>query len=366
MMRKLKKNLVFVLAMVMVLSLTACGNDSSSKPTTAVDTEASVSDDVVKIRVATLAQQLSIPMYYIHEMGWDVENGFELEILTFSQGSGINEALGSGLVDVCTIGGAAVTSLSVYDAVYLFSHENSGAGQETMIRSDSDIAQVKGYLEGYPDVYGSPDTIKDKTILVQMGTSSQQLVDVYLQLFGLSEDDVTLVNMDNAPGYQAFVSGQGDFCKTAYPTTDEFDRELYTTAFSMDTLNVPYYDNIVLSRECYEDESMHDAIVALCVQLIRAADTFKDDEVLLDTMMAWYELNGQTVDRETITHQVIERPFFTYEELCEGNYSHSLTSLADFYESIGSIDSDALAKVYSNIDDTIMAEVLEVFAAAYR
>ena len=34
----------------------------------------------VTIRVATLAQQLSLPMYYISEQGWDVENGFKLEI----------------------------------------------------------------------------------------------------------------------------------------------------------------------------------------------------------------------------------------------------------------------------------------------
>ena len=104
--------------------------------------ENAASEELVTIRVSTLAQQLSIPMHYISKMGWDVENGFKLEITTFAQGSGINEALGSGLVDVFTIGAAGVSSCSVYDAVYLFSHCDSGAGQQFMIRADSDIAAV--------------------------------------------------------------------------------------------------------------------------------------------------------------------------------------------------------------------------------
>ena len=156
-MKKKKLIAVFLSLALMASVVTGCGNSQggagdSQTPAEEKNVEANTgeagdteaedvsSEELVTIRVSTLAQQLSIPMHYISKMGWDVENGFKLEITTFAQGSGINEALGSGLVDVFTIGAAGVSSCSVYDAVYLFSHCDSGAGQQFMIRADSDMA----------------------------------------------------------------------------------------------------------------------------------------------------------------------------------------------------------------------------------
>lgn len=327
--------------------------------------ENAASEELVTIRVSTLAQQLSIPMHYISKMGWDVENGFKLEITTFAQGSGINEALGSGLVDVFTIGAAGVSSCSVYDAVYLFSHCDSGAGQQFMIRADSDIAAEKGFNPDYPEVYGTPDSVKDKSFLLPMGTASQILADMYLEALGLSEDDVTLINMDNTPAYQAFVSGQSDFASTCYPVADNYDSEQYLAAFSMTNLNCPYYDNILCSREFYEDESKRDALVALCEQLIRVADAFKDDKVLMDTMVEWYDINGQACNPDEIEHQVLERPFFTYDDLTTIDSTASFKMIADFYAVVGNISDEDLEKVYKNMDDTIIKEALEAYAADY-
>ena len=81
--------------------------DASSNSDAAANTDdstetAAPSGETVTIRVSGLNQQLSLPLWYIHEQGWDVENGFNLELTVFAQGSGINEALGSGLVDVFT------------------------------------------------------------------------------------------------------------------------------------------------------------------------------------------------------------------------------------------------------------------------
>lgn len=328
--------------------------------------QAGSSEELVTLRVSTLAQQLSIPMYYIQKMGWDVENGFKLDISTFMQGSGINEALGSGLVDVFTIGAAGISSCSVYDAVYLFSHTDSGAGQQFMIRADSDMAAVKGFNPEYPNIYGTPESVKDKSFLLPMGTAAQILVDMYLDVLGLTEDDVTLVNMDDTAAYQAFVSGQSDFAKTSYPTADSYDPSQYLVACSMNNLDCPYYDNILCSREAFEDESKREALVALCVQLIRAADAFQDDKVLMDTMMEWYEINGQTADADTIGHQVLERPFFTYDDLASIDYTSSFKLLAEFYATVGNISDQDLEKVYANMDNTIIKEALEIYAANYK
>ena len=254
---------------------------------------------------------------------------------------------------------------SVYDAVYLFSHEDSAAGQNCYVRKDSAIAKETGYLEDYPDVLGSPETIKGSTILLPMGTGNQAEVDTYLELFGLTEEDVSLVNMDTAPAYQAFVSGEGDMCMTAYPTADEFDPEQYTLAFSMNSLDFPYYDNIIVSREFFDNEANHDALVNLSVQLLRAAEAFQDDELLMDVMLEWYELNGQNVDEASIEHQTLERPFFTYEDFNSIDTTASFRNMAEFYTSIGNITDEDLEKVFANMDDTIIKEALQKYETTY-
>lgn len=365
---KRKRAILVALVTAMVTVLAGCGGGNGETQDTSQSTESGgggESGDLVTIRVATLAQQLSLPMYYISEQGWDEENGFKLEITTFSQGTGINEALGSGLVDVCTIGAAGINSCSVYDAVYLFSHEDSAAGQNCYVRKDSAIAKETGYLEDYPDVLGSPETIKGSTILLPMGTGNQAEVDTYLELFGLTEEDVSLVNMDTAPAYQAFVSGEGDMCMTAYPTADEFDPEQYTLAFSMNSLDFPYYDNIIVSREFFDNEANHDALVNLSVQLLRAAEAFQDDELLMDVMLEWYELNGQNADEASIEHQTLERPFFTYEDFNSIDTTASFRNMAEFYASIGNITDEDLEKVFANMDDTIIKEALQKYETTY-
>jgi sulfonate transport system substrate-binding protein len=370
----MKKVIALSLAAVLMagLFLTGCSQattaadtaTATAAPATEAATEApaAATAEPVTIRVATLAQQLSLPMYYISQQGWDVENGFKLEITTFSQGTGINEALGSGLVDICTIGAAGVSSCSVYDAEYIYSHEDSAAGQNLYIRADSDVAQTKGYVANFPELLGTPETIKGKTILLPMGTGSQIHVDTYLSLFGLTEDDVTLVNMDTAAGYQAFVSGQGDFVNSAYPTSDEYGTD-YVLASSMNNSGVPYYDNIIASRAFYTDNK--DAIVKLIVQLIRCAEAFKDQDLLWTTMQAWYELNGQQANPNA-QHQVLERPFFTYDDLTNVDTTAAFKAITEFYASIGNITSDDMTHVFNNMDTELLGQALEAYAAQYK
>ena len=72
-----------------------------------------------------------------------------------------------------------------------------------------------------------------------------------------------------------------------------------------------------------------------------------------------------TVDAASIKHQVLERPYFTYEQLRSTDSSASFKLIADFYEQVGNISSEDLAKVKNNMDTTILAEALDAYAAAY-
>lgn len=373
-MKQFRKMISILLMSVIISSMfVGCGSQkSSSTSDTAEDTtqtqdekKGSETNDLKKVRVAVIPQQLGLPFYYISEKGWDVENGFKLELSTFQSGAPINEALGADLWDLATIGAAGVLSLSVYDAVQLMAHEDSSAGIEFMVRADSDIAKVKGYNPEYPEIYGSPETVKGKTFLFPIGSGHHLLLGEYLKALGLNETDIKLVNMDHAEGYQAFVSGQGDFSATAYPTTDIYRKEGYVSAMGLTTVKSPYFDNVIANRKFYDNPENHDVMVEVIKQVLRAADEFKDEEILLDAMLQWYKVNGQEMNKEDIRNQVLERPFLTATDYKGSDTTASLKRQAEFFLSINKITEEDLEKVFNNIKTEILTEALEEYEAEY-
>ena len=354
---------LFLVGCLLALSMAGCGNANTAVSSqAAANSASSPTSETQIIRVAVMPQQLSLPLYYISQKGWDVENGFKLELTTFQSGAPMNEALGANLWDVATIGAAGVLSCSVYDAVHIMSHEDSSAGLDFMVRADSKTAKVKGFLPEYPDMYGSPETIKGSTIILPIGSGHQLLLDTYLKAMGLTESDIKMVNMDHPSGYQAFISGQGDFSATAYPTTDDYTKKGYVSAVSMTSAKCPYYDNLVVNRKFYDNPANEKVLVALLTQMLRCADEFKDSDKLLDAMIGWYKTNGQEVTPENVRDQVLKRPFFTVDDFRNSDTTASFKRMAEFFASTKQITQDDLTKVFNNI----RPELLQKAIAAYK
>lgn len=342
----MKKTLSFLLALCLSLALVPA---------------ALAQEEPAVIRAAVMPQQLSLPLYYISQQGWDVENGFKLELTVFQSGAPMNEALGANLWDVGTIGPAGVTSCSVFDAVHIVSHSDSSGGLDFMIRADSDIASVKGYNPDYPDVYGSPETVKGKTFMFPIGSGHHLLLGTYLSILGLEESDINMVNMNHAEGYQAFVSGQGDFSATAYPTTDTYLNEGYVSAINMTTAKCPYYDSIVVNRQYYDDPANQETLVKLLVQVLRCADAFKDEDVFLNAMLDWYKVNGQEVTLDQIRNQTLSRPFLTVADFKASDTTAPFRRFAEFFRSRDTITQEDLERVFDNIKPELLNKAIELY-----
>lgn len=337
------------------------GGGDESQSQTEAEAQQGEKEPVV-IRAAVMPQQLSLPLYYISKQGWDVENGFKLELTTFQSGAPMNEALGADLWDVATIGAAGVLSCSVYDAVHIISHEDSSAGLDFMVRADSDIAQAKGSMPDYPEIFGSPETVKGKTFMFPIGSGHHLLLGEYLNAMGLTEADINMVNMNHAEGYQAFVSGQGDFSATAYPTTDDYIKEGYVSAVNMISAKCPYYDNMLVNRKYYDDAEKQEALVALLTQMLRCADEFQDDETLLNAMVEWYQVNGQEVDPDSVRNQVLERPFLTVSDFTSADTTASFKRMTEFFASIEKISEEDMEKVFGNIKPDLLNKAIELYS----
>ena len=79
------------------------------------------------------------------------------------------------------------------------------------VRPDNPALKVKGWNPEYPNLLGSPETVKGKTFLYTQSSSQHFGSSEYLKALGLTEKDVVMQNMDPAQVLAAFDAGIGDF-----------------------------------------------------------------------------------------------------------------------------------------------------------
>lgn len=327
----------------------------------ASDSEAGAdSGELEVIRVASLSRELAVPFYYMHEMGYDVENGFEIELSAYDSGALVNEAQAAGLWDVTAIGAAGVQSMVKYDCVHLYPHQDSAAGIEMLVRPDSDILSVKGYNPDYPDLYGSPETLKGKTILVAIGSGNHMLTSLWLNALGLKDEDVNLVHMEYAQGWQAFKNGEGDIYSSAFPWSITAADEGYVVAADFGSLGAQYTNNIFATREYYS--SHPDTLVKMIQQLARSCSELRDADLVTEYALEWYHLNGNMISEEEARQQMTSQPFWGLETVgAEGfDSTASIKLQVEFMQAIGSITDEEAENVLNNSFKTdILQEALE-------
>ena len=79
-----------------------------------------------------------------------------------------------------------------------------------LVRPDSPIAKVKGWNKDFPDVLGSPETVRGKTFLCTTMSSPHMALSSWLKVLGLTDKDVVIKNMDQPQALGAFENGTGD------------------------------------------------------------------------------------------------------------------------------------------------------------
>lgn len=170
------------------------------------------------IRVGTMPYYLGVPIEVIQDKGLDEKYGFSMEVVDFPSGGSMSEALGAGEWDIGPIGAGGMTAVSNYNAMLIADVEYEMDGAWIIARPDSDIVAAGSNLSDYPEVIGSTDTVKGKTVLGTVGNISHYMAIDYVSKFGLSIEDVEFLNMETSNVYTAFVSGQGDLACIGSPS----------------------------------------------------------------------------------------------------------------------------------------------------
>ncbi|WP_343250970.1 ABC transporter substrate-binding protein [Diplocloster hominis] len=357
-----------VLAMILCISIigTFVGGCSPSDNTNA-DSSTNVEQsgeqsetELQKVRIGVMPFMVSMPVDYIIEKGWDKEAGLDIELVKFATGAPMNEALGAGEWDMAAIGMAMIFSMANYEGKLVAETTDATGGLNAYIRSDSEIAKVKGYNPTYPDLYGDPDSLRGATFLLPTGTSAQLNAIKWVEKLGLKETDINIVNMEYGQAYQAFLTGQGDVLCAAPPYNFQCEEQGWLVGASMKDLGVQVYDGVIAADQFYEEHP--DLVQKFVTLMYRAGKDFKDEDTAVRELMKFYKNNGKESAESDVRNEVRLRPYFTADELLNNpNYKFGAGSveIAEFYTGTGQLENEKVSIVESCLIDKFLKQANE-------
>lgn len=373
----MKKSITLILSLVLMSSVllgcvpkpaaTQTTASAAAQATTAAgsqDGTQTVSEETVgapkeltPLRVAVQPYYVSMQMAYIKDKGLDKEYGLDIQPIVFSNGATQNEALGANLWDAALIGGAFVFGVANYDAKVIGSHIDGTGGNEIYVRPDSPIAKVVGYNPTYPDVLGDPETVKGAKIIIATGTTSQLCAVKWIESIGVKEEDVEMVNMDYASGYQAFMSGEADAVVLVSPYCYNAPDQGWVKAADLLNLGVPNYEEIVASNEAYETKK--EALQTFLKLIYITNDALEADfDLKVEYTMKWYADNANAVTEDQAMQECKLKPLITSEKakvlemgIYEKNY-------ADFMVMIDKLDASQADLVLKNVRPELLKAAL--------
>lgn len=347
----MKRFFCILLVMITMVSVLFAGGASDESEDTGF----------TKIKVGVLPAMTALPIVDIVNNGLDKSNGIEIELISFTTGAPMNEAMAAGEIDASCIGAAGVFALANFNAKMISEICDDTVAIELMARLDSEIASIKGANENYPDVYGSAEALRGATILCPAGTLSQYEVVKYLDVFGLTLDDIKYIPMEYGQAYQAFVAGEGDIVATRSPQTfTAVDDQKWISVASLKNLNSSATAQIVVSDKAYTTK--FDALAILVKLVHEQNDVLNNDiERSAQIMSDWFIKNGQKIDVAVSKKQLEAKPFYGVQDVRIRMFGSDFeNTLVSFMISNQQLEASAKDTVIENIKgDVIQAAGLK-------
>lgn len=314
----MKKLIATLLAAVLFTSaLAGCGGGGGGKETTdpANTGELVAGNEPITLRIGTMPFGHSVPVYYAIKNGMFEEANITVETLFFAGGPAMNEAAAAGEWDLGTTGGMpAVTGALAYDYKIIAYANDDMAPNAIYARPDSDIvAAGQGHVEAAPEMYGTADTWKGKTVLVNTGSSLQYGLDACLELIGLKESDLTVVQMDCASALAAFQAGEGDLCCLWDPQRYTAENEGYVKIASLDMTDEILPTCVVASSDMVKNHP--DYVLRFLKVYLQAQEILANDlDLYAKTFDEWQDECGTPISEENAYESCAMRVHPTNEQ----------------------------------------------------
>ena len=337
----LKKWIALAMAAVFVLSLSGA---------------AVAAGKLVKVPTAWMDEHETFLMWYAKEKGWDKDAGLDVEIKYFNSGADILNALPSGEWVFAGMGAVpAMLGNLRYDTIIIGNGNDESMTNGVVVRKDSPIAKVKGWNKDYPDVMGSPETVKGKTFLVTTVSSAHYALSSWLNVLGLKDSDVVIKNMDQAQAVGAFENNIGDGIAIWAPHTF-IVQEKGGVVFAGDIVHCKKSNPIVLIADTKYAEAHPDVAAKFLSAYMRAVDLMKNtppkqfveeyQKFYLEFVGKEYNYTQALLDLETHPLSNIDEQLAIFDD-SKGPSQAQLhqSDIAAFFSGVGRITADEAAKV---------------------
>ena len=307
----MKKKLTVISLMLVVLLagllLGGCGD--KPKQNAAPDQKT----NVVKINVSHQPYSHGLPSYVAQKEGWFKNAGLDANIMFFTSGPAQNEALGANQWEV----GAMGSPPAILGGIGYNSHIIAFAVDDTVsvdywVRPDSPIAKVKGQIPGHPEIYGTPEMWKGKTILCPTATSAHFMLIATLNAMGLTVNDVKIVHMEVPQAFSAFKTGQADIVALWAPINDNAPKEGWVKVSSGIATGEVMPTVIVASDKAIKERP--EAVKKWLEEYFKACDKLRNNnEMQAKYLLEMQNENGIKNDAAGALKFVKDRPLPTLE-----------------------------------------------------
>ena len=279
-------------------------------------------------------------------MGYFEQMGLNVTLTEFQGGPQEIAAMASGDIDISQIGHGA-HALCIEGQAKIFHLDCTSLADAVVANTDKGINSIAD--------------LKGKTIAVSSGTSAEIILNLALASAGLTQDDVTLVEMDANGMVSAMVSGGVDACATWSPSTMTIANALGDKALTLATNN-DYVDQVTfpssfITTEKFANEN-HDVLVRFSRALLMAQDYRADN---IEEVAKWVAKQCKA-DEQTMLDCVGEGNWLTGEFVAAGLEDGTVKS---YYENQQKVFIDA-GRITEEVpvENYVMFDVMEEAVAA--
>ena len=235
------------------------------------------------LRTAWLGEHEAFLTWYAKEKGWDKEAGLDIIMLRFDSGKSLIENVRAYDWAIAGCGAVPAMQATMSDQVEVIAIANDESSANMILtRPDSPILAEKGFNPDFPNVFGTPESVKGKLILCPKKTSARYLLDKWLAALGLEEKDVKIEELEPTPALGAFKNGYGDILAVWSP----FTREAETLGFKIaaHSQDCGATQPVLLVADRAFTEKNPDAVRAFLKVYLRVVDEIKAQgpETLVD------------------------------------------------------------------------------------
>ena len=309
--------------------------------------------ELQKVPTAWMGAQETFPIWYAKQKGWDKEVGLDVELLYFSSGM---DALSTLPAKTWVFGGMgaipALMGALRHDTYVIANCNDEAMVNAVMVRPDSPIMKTKGYNKSYPNVYGTPESVKGKTVLCTTVSSAHFALSSWLKALGLTEKDVTIKNMDQASALAAFEYGIGDIVTLWAPLTYVGEKRGWKVASTPHDCYRGLPIVIVADRE-FADKNPEQvrAFLRVYLRVVDAMHSEGFDAFVQEYIRFNKTWNEKLMTREEAVEDLRAHPVFSLGEQItlfhpeSGNLRNWLRGITAFYGRIGELSQEDVANL---------------------